>query len=597
MRFYILYIFIILLFEIQILYAQPGEPFHPATANGAINIGIIGHTLVWENPAGTVYNRIYISDDSIKVINLNPEALLKDGFPNTVYTETGLQTIEPLESSKKYYWRIVEYNYTGSNAGPVWNFQTRNNPSSPILFEDNFESNDDSLPSGWLITNDEGTGVWGVYPNPGQIVWPNIYTLPCGAECGKILSADSDYWGNGSTLLSTATINETFIMPVFGTSLIEFDNDFRIRGADDAAYIEVSINNGNSWHIVWQQVGTALRNTHESVDISQMVLSNPFKIRFRSVQPGWDWWWTIDNVKIFADYPASLILPPNYLASNSDNDSSLRVNLTWTPAIPSQGPYAVSGYEIQRKQGLPLSSSQYVVVDTTNAQTLTWIDSLVEQNQVYTYKVRAKHNLYYGYFSNENTAYIPAVIPVEFILFTAFADINKITLNWSTAAEINNQGFEILRHSSNSETEWKKIGFVEGKGTVTETSVYSFTDDNLMPGKYKYRLKQVDYNGIFEFSDIIETEIAPPSEFSLKQNYPNPFNPVTTIRYSVPKVSHINISVFNMLGEEVIEILNEDKTAGIYDTQFNASGLASGTYIIRMKTDDFNSSVKIILMK
>ncbi len=101
---------------------------------------------------------------------------------------------------------------------------------------------------------------------------------------------------------------------------------------------------------------------------------------------------------------------------------------------------------------------------------------------------------------------------------------------------------------------WEKIGFVAGSGTTTETRSYSFIDNDLNPGIYNYRLKQVDYDGSFEYSDVIQVEITVPFDFALEQNYPNPFNPSTTIRYSVPQTSIVNIKVYNLIGQEVTEL-------------------------------------------
>ena len=148
------------------------------------------------------------------------------------------------------------------------------------------------------------------------------------------------------------------------------------------------------------------------------------------------------------------------------------------------------------------------------------------------------------------------VIPVELSWFTANSINGNVILNWVTATEINNQGFEIQRSSSNSE--FATIGFVEGCGTITEPHEYSFIDRNVTTCEYFYRLKQIDYDGTFEYSNEIEVDAAPVS-FSLEQNYPNPFNPSTKITYSIPQKSFVSLKVFDQLGSKVAELVRKKK--------------------------------------
>ncbi|MFN3695450.1 MAG: hypothetical protein ACK4UV_10615, partial [Ignavibacterium sp.] len=132
---------------------------------------------------------------------------------------------------------------------------------------------------------------------------------------------------------------------------------------------------------------------------------------------------------------------------------------------------------------------------------------------------------------------IDNVVPVELKSFEATVKGNIVELNWSTASESNNRGFEIERIQKSevkSQMDWEIVGFVEGSGTTTETQNYTFVDKKLSTGKYAYRLKQIDVDGAFNYSNEIEVDITAPNEFALYQNYPNPFNPVTKIRYSIP---------------------------------------------------------------
>ena len=131
------------------------------------------------------------------------------------------------------------------------------------------------------------------------------------------------------------------------------------------------------------------------------------------------------------------------------------------------------------------------------------------------------------------------------------------------------------------------IGFVDGNGTTTEPMSYSFIDENVLPGNYQYRLKQIDYDGTFEYSNTIEAEMISPVEFALEQNYPNPFNPSTVIEFSLPEdVSNVKLSIYNSLGEKVAELVNTSLTAGKYQYQWNAQNVATGMYIYELRTDN-----------
>jgi hypothetical protein len=188
-------------------------------------------------------------------------------------------------------------------------------------------------------------------------------------------------------------------------------------------------------------------------------------------------------------------------------------------------------------------------------------------------------------------------LPVELVSFTALQAGNKVNLNWSTATETNNSGFEILRFTQNDNNGWQKIGFVQGYGTTTELQHYSFTDDNLIAGVYSYRLKQIDYDGTFSYSDVIEVDFTGAVEFTLEQNYPNPFNPSTTIRYSLPSAGEIELSVFDVFGSELEILVNQWQPAGNYIIDFDASHLSSGIYFYRLNAGSFSQTKKLILLK
>ena len=190
-------------------------------------------------------------------------------------------------------------------------------------------------------------------------------------------------------------------------------------------------------------------------------------------------------------------------------------------------------------------------------------------------------------------------LPVELVSFTASVDKNDVTLNWLTATEINNQGFEIERNFGYG---FQTIGYIAGFGTSSETHAYSFVDASLKEGKYTYRLKQIDLDGTFEYSNVVEVDVTAPDEFTLAQNYPNPFNPSTRIDFSLAVDSKVSLRVFDVLGQEVASLINSNLVAGSHNVVFNAAGLNSGVYFYRIDASgidgtNFSSVKKMILTK
>jgi hypothetical protein len=181
-------------------------------------------------------------------------------------------------------------------------------------------------------------------------------------------------------------------------------------------------------------------------------------------------------------------------------------------------------------------------------------------------------------------------LPVSLSSFTSSVKLNSVTLSWSTASELNNKGFEIERKEANS-TDYAKVGFVDGNGTTNQVKNYSFTDSKLNAGKYSYRIKQIDFNGNFEYFSLNSgIEIGAPKKFTLSQNYPNPFNPSTKIDYEIPADSKVSISIYDISGKEVQQVVNAQQKAGYYTAQFNASQLSSGTYFYKLTVNNANGS-------
>jgi len=220
-----------------------------------------------------------------------------------------------------------------------------------------------------------------------------------------------------------------------------------------------------------------------------------------------------------------------------------------------------------------------------------------------TYALRLAANDFYGPSQTSGDEcyyddywYADSPVPVELTSFTGNVNnLGQVVLNWETATEVNNQGFEIERRTETSE--YRTVGFVEGNGTITEPRSYIYTDVTAENGINYYRLKQVDFNGTYEYLNEIEVDVNGPLTFDLAQNYPNPFNPSTSINYSVPESGNIRLSVFNIVGEEVAVLVEGFSQAGFYEVTFDASNLSTGVYLYKLQSANSVQTKKMMLLK
>jgi len=289
----------------------------------------------------------------------------------------------------------------------------------------------------------------------------------------------------------------------------------------------------------------------------------------------------------------SSALPPN---APSDliaivNQNPLSVELNWTDNSNNE-----EGFVIERDV---VVGDQFVVVDTVAQDATSYTDTSVA---ILTFNYRVKAFNINGDSPYSDTAQV--FVPVELTSFTASVKENSVLIAWTTATETNNLGFEVQRKTNDV---WQTLDFIDGKGTSTERTDYNFEDnfDGIsFKGNISYRLKQIDYDGTFSYSDVIFLEVDfTPNEFSLSQNYPNPFNPSTTIKYSLAVESKVLLSVYNLIGEKIDELSNGIQQAGIYNVNWNASDFASGIYYYRLEavnlSGDFSKSFvkKMMLVK
>ncbi|MGE5315908.1 MAG: T9SS type A sorting domain-containing protein [Acidobacteriota bacterium] len=204
-------------------------------------------------------------------------------------------------------------------------------------------------------------------------------------------------------------------------------------------------------------------------------------------------------------------------------------------------------------------------------------------------------SMYGGYYTVSNTD-LP--LPVELTSFTAKTAAKKVMLAWSTATEKNNHGFEIERRASGNTNAWEKVGFVQGAGTTNTPQSYAYIDQ-ATAGTFEYRLKQIDRDGKFQYSQTVEAAVAFTAEdYTVTQNYPNPFNPATTIRFAVRTAQQAVVKVYNAIGQEVRTLFNQTaQPETMYSVTFDATGLPSGSYYYVLRTAERTDVRRMLLLK
>lgn len=199
-------------------------------------------------------------------------------------------------------------------------------------------------------------------------------------------------------------------------------------------------------------------------------------------------------------------------------------------------------------------------------------------------------------FSEFTMADDDSPLPVELTSFSAAANRGGVILNWSTATEVNSYGFEIQRKSLQTQR-WENVGFAAGAGNSNSRKTYRFVDGNVATGTYVYRLKQLDNDGQFDYSNEILVDVTAPQEFSLSQNYPNPFNPSTMVSVTIPESGNVRLAVYNALGALVTEVVNKYYDAGSYSFEIDAAGIESGVYFYRLESGSFAAVKKMVVLK
>ena len=205
-------------------------------------------------------------------------------------------------------------------------------------------------------------------------------------------------------------------------------------------------------------------------------------------------------------------------------------------------------------------------------------------------------DFYNGFGKIQLSDVISGTLPVELTSFTTYITCKNVILKWKTETEVNNYGFEVQR--SKNKNEWNVLGFVKGNGNSSSPQTYSYIDKGIMSaGKYHYRLRQIDNDGKYKYSKTLQVNFNVPFGLNLNQNYPNPFNPSTTIGFTIQKSGNVSLKIYNPLGEEVAELVNEYREAGVYTIKFSAEDLPSGMYIYQLTTKETSLTKKMLFLK
>jgi len=272
----------------------------------------------------------------------------------------------------------------------------------------------------------------------------------------------------------------------------------------------------------------------------------------------------------------------------------------------SGGPFTEAGVDIAASNNnlVPVSTYLHVLNDElTHNNPVPYVSGQVVFEFTYTAPDTALPQMLYATGSSrkhwnwavDKPVIIIPDVPVELVSFNAFLLNNHVILNWRTSTETNNKGFEIERSSDGDN--FLLRGFVEGNGTSTQPHNYTFTDDGASV-KVFYRLKQLDFNGEYSYSNVIEVNSTNSPEYRLAQNYPNPFNPTTVIQYTLPYDGIVTLKVYDVLGKEVKTLTGGYQQAGVHSVNFDASDLSSGIYYYRMEAgNNFSSIKKMILIR
>ena len=551
-----------------------GYPALPATnpnpPDGAGSIGTEGVTLSWTNNGwGTNENEVWFNYSGT-FVRLYDGSLITSLPTGALPYQTVCQ------------WRINSKYLYCCSLGELWTLTTETQPV-PGFYDSFYDINN------WTAIGPVGSGNW-------NIEWIQ-YTG--GAYPPELVCDQNPYFEGLTRLISNP------ISTIPGEAVhIHFRQYLECSDSESISGIGVTYDDGLTYDII-QTNGYGPYGGHKDLFYTEFLPETmPFRLILFINGISTNITWILDDLYVFNCSGCPSPNAPSSLSAQIIYDSGPAVHLNWEDVSWNE-----IGFDIFRKPGDANEPGDYIQVGSSAQNKTEFTDNSAIPESTYTYKVFSSNS---NGSSGSETATITLPIPVEMVLFTGKVYKNTVTLYWQTATETNNSGFEVQRseagvnsaggenpsgRESGDLSRWKRIGYTEGRGTTTQLVSYSFQDKPAAAGRYSYRLKQIDYDGSFEYSKEITVDIDWSGEFFLSQNFPDPFNPATTIKYSLPEDEAVSLRLYDILGKEVMTMVNEKQKAGNYLVSINLSNLSSGIYIYRLIAGSYSAAKKMVLVR
>ncbi len=526
------------------------------------------------------------------------------GFPSTsiiFYSgRFGSDNIAYISGGSGYFFKSTDAGLTWETAG----YRFTSQRIRDVSFADN--NNGYVVGTNLVAKTTDGGKTWAeqVSPYTGDIsevvaLTPDIAVAGCGD--GNILRTANggNTWQQVITGISGT--NSTILAIDFA------DENYGLAAAYNGTVVRTT-DGGATWAIISTIVGTSPWDMHMVTSKNAWVSGTGERI-VKTSDGGFTW------VEQFAGgglgtYGISFVDTIRGVAGGTGGNTYYTEDggNTWTPALTKPG-HTVWGIHITSSPvygtvAMTASASGYVYISIDGGRNWSQEPRFTISTMDDVWMTDAANAWFVGNSGLILKYYEPGNIPVELNSFTASVTGKEVNLTWITSTELNNSGFEIERKYFLEETggwnDFSKIGFIGGKGTTTEMQRYSYVDSELPNGNYQYRIKQIDFDGTYQYHNLVETiEIDVLYSFALHQNYPNPFNPSTVINFELQTPGFVNLKVYDILGREVTTLINEVRNAGKHSVIFSTGQLqlTSGIYFYQINAGDYSEVRKMMLIR